>query len=28
VKAVSRAGQLVAVGEMKLPNVCHPIIVL
>ena len=28
VKAVSRSGQLVAIGEMKLPNVCHPVVVL
>jgi len=28
VKAVNRAGGLIAVGEMKLPNVCHPVVVL
>lgn len=28
VKAVSREGELIAVGEMKLPNVCHPVVVL
>lgn len=28
VKAVSRAGDLIAIGEMKLPNICHPIVVL
>lgn len=28
VKAVSRDGELVAIGEMKLPNVCHPVVVL
>jgi tRNA pseudouridine55 synthase len=28
VKAVSRSGELIAIGEMKLPNVCHPVVVL
>jgi tRNA pseudouridine55 synthase len=28
VKAVSRSGDLVAIGEIKLPNLCHPIVVL
>ncbi|MBK9166911.1 MAG: tRNA pseudouridine(55) synthase TruB [Bryobacterales bacterium] len=27
VKAISRGGQLVAIGELKLPNVCHPMLV-
>lgn len=28
VKAVSRAGELVAIGEVRLPNVYHPVLVL
>ena len=28
VKAVSRAGELVAIGEIRLPSVYHPILVL
>ena len=28
VKAVSRTGELVAIGEIRLPNVYHPILVL
>jgi tRNA pseudouridine55 synthase len=28
VKALSRQGELVAVGEVKLPNLYHPIVVL
>ena len=28
VKAVSRAGELVAIGEIRLPNVYHPMLVL
>ena len=28
VKAVSQQGELVAIGEMKLPNVYHPFLVL
>jgi tRNA pseudouridine55 synthase len=28
VKAVSRAGDLVAIGEIRLPNLYHPIVVM
>jgi tRNA pseudouridine55 synthase len=28
VKAVSRSGELVAIGEIRLPNVYHPMLVL
>jgi tRNA pseudouridine55 synthase len=28
VKALSRAGELVAIGEIRLPNVYHPMLVL
>jgi hypothetical protein len=28
VKAISPEGQLVAIGEAKLPNLYHPIVVL
>ena len=28
VKAVSRDGTLIAIGELKLPTICHPVIVL
>ena len=28
VKAVSHSGELVAIGEIKLPNLYHPIVVL
>ena len=28
VKAVSQSGVLIAIGELKLANICHPLIVL
>jgi tRNA pseudouridine55 synthase len=28
VKAVTQQGELIAIGEMKLPNVYHPFLVL
>ncbi|MGH9721975.1 MAG: tRNA pseudouridine(55) synthase TruB [Bryobacteraceae bacterium] len=28
VKALSRHGDLLAIGELKLPNLCHPVVVL
>jgi tRNA pseudouridine55 synthase len=28
VKALTRAGDLVAIGEAKLPNLYHPVVVL
>ncbi|MGH9657648.1 MAG: tRNA pseudouridine(55) synthase TruB [Bryobacteraceae bacterium] len=28
VKAVTREGELIAIGELKLANVCHPVVVL
>jgi tRNA pseudouridine55 synthase len=28
VKAVSRSGELVAIGEIRLPNLYHPMLVL